>query len=875
LYLRVPLSIETESKGEEGMRTGHFFVAVGALLLVAWSLTPALATEYFVPDDPGCDTVQNCIGQASNTDIVTVKPGTYPENIDFLGKAITVRSQDGPEVTILDGAQPGFVVTFENGEGNDSVLEGFTIRSAQVTPSDGVPGGGILCSGASPTIRGNEITQLEGNGEPSFTDVTVAGVSCQSASPIIENNRIVDNVAGSFEWSGTVARCYGVLCQEGSPIIRGNEIARNLAYSVCEPQGVGIYIENSLSSNIIISGNTITGHLSGSSGLECGSLGAGIYAVSLDGIRIENNIVAQNWGSGAGLAGGGILILSGQQVNILHNTIVENGAWGLWPVSAGIGVFCDGSGTSVFENNIVAYNFETGLCITGSGSLLIDFNDVWGNKDRQGFPSDYACNDPGANDFSVDPLFVDPEAGDYHLQELSFCLDSGTDVGVTEDIEGNPRPLGEGFDRGAYEAAGPPAPAVRFSVTKYYFGNDYTLAGPLVIDDVNGDDSPDLIVLADDYRSVDISWIYVLLGNGDGTFQDPVALEQPTGDYTELAVGDLNGDDVPDLAVSNDYPSDEVSVLLGNGDGTFQSEQRYAAGNPGSIAIGDLDGDNDLDLVVVNIGDATVSVLLGNGDGTFQTAVSYDAGYDSFDVAIGDLNGDDAPDLAMGANVSNNSVSVLLGNGDGTFQDPVSYGPYWGVSVAIGDLNGDNAPDLAVTTWGYVPDVQLCLGRGDGTFDCEEVYHTGHEYGSLGPPVIGDLNGDNKQDLVVTEIIPLIIPLPAGKLVVLLGNGDGTFQAPGRLQAGYIPFFVAIDDLNGDGRPDLAVSDYDEPDLSGEIAKGSVLVFINKTGVASIWGVASTLAMKVKPASEVLNYLFVLLVPIGAMMLWKRRRRTK
>ena len=147
-----------------------------------------------------------------------------------------------------------------------------------------------------------------------------------------------------------------------------------------------------------------------------------------------------------------------------------------------------------------------------------------------------------------------------------------------------------------------------------------------------------------------------------------VRLDYGAGDEpSSVAIGDLNGDDTPDLAVAN-WGSNNVSVLLGNGDGTFQAALNYGAGTePSSVAIGDLNGDDNPDLVVANLGSHNVSVLLGNGDGTFQAALNYRAGTDPSSVAIGDLNGDDTPDLAV-TNMRDDNVTVFLGNGDGSFQ---------------------------------------------------------------------------------------------------------------------------------------------------------------------------------------------------------------
>jgi hypothetical protein len=159
-------------------------------------------------------------------------------------------------------------------------------------------------------------------------------------------------------------------------------------------------------------------------------------------------------------------------------------------------------------------------------------------------------------------------------------------------------------------------------------------------------------------------------------FLAPLAFDSGPNPYS-VAVGDFNGDGIPDLALAN-AESNTVSVLLGNGDGTFLPAQSYPAGSsPTSVAVGDFNGDGIQDLAVANYDG--VSVLLGKGDGTFLPAVGYYAGLDPLSVAVGDFNGDGTPDLAV-ANYFSNSVRVLLGNGDGSFRDahyttPIRMGP--------------------------------------------------------------------------------------------------------------------------------------------------------------------------------------------------------
>jgi predicted NUDIX family NTP pyrophosphohydrolase len=176
-----------------------------------------------------------------------------------------------------------------------------------------------------------------------------------------------------------------------------------------------------------------------------------------------------------------------------------------------------------------------------------------------------------------------------------------------------------------------------------------------------------------------------------------------------VAVGDFNGDGKPDLAVANEE-SNNLSVLLGNGDGTFQTAVNYSVGlQPWSVAVGDFNLDGKPDLAVANEGSSNVSVLLGNGEGTFQAAVNYGAGSGPWSVAVGDFNGDGKLDLAVADTVSN-SVSVLLGNGDGTFQAGVNYVAGMGPnSVAVGDFNGDGKLDLAVAN-AYGGGVSVLLG---------------------------------------------------------------------------------------------------------------------------------------------------------------------
>ncbi|PYN65285.1 MAG: VCBS repeat-containing protein [Candidatus Rokuibacteriota bacterium] len=320
--------------------------------------------------------------------------------------------------------------------------------------------------------------------------------------------------------------------------------------------------------------------------------------------------------------------------------------------------------------------------------------------------------------------------------------------------------------------------------------------------DFNRDGVPDLAVA--DSGSGTVS---VLLGNDDGTFQ--TALAFPAGNGPEsVAVGDFNGDGELDLAVTNPG-SATVSVLLGNGDGTFQAPLTFGAGSgASSVALGDLNADGKLDLVVANRGFSTVSVLLGNGDGTFQAPLTLSVSRAQA-VAVGDFNRDGVPDLAVAnrnsGDIGRDTVSVLLGNGDGTFQAPAFFAVGGGAaSVVVDDFNGDGVPDLALASPGYTTHhesyslVSVLLGNGDGTFQAARTFYAGGIPSSV---AAGDFNGDGKVDLAVATS-------GSNALSVLLGNGDGTFQALQIFGAGSGPVSVASGDFNRDGVPDLAVANF-------------------------------------------------------------------
>lgn len=296
--------------------------------------------------------------------------------------------------------------------------------------------------------------------------------------------------------------------------------------------------------------------------------------------------------------------------------------------------------------------------------------------------------------------------------------------------------------------------------------------------------------------------ISVFLGNGKN-FNSPTTY-QVGNSPTSAAIADFNGDGFPDIVVTNGQDN-TVSVLLNDRRGGFLPQTTFAAGSvPVSVAVADFNGDKIDDLAVADSGGNTISILLGNGNGTFQTATNVPSGLSPQTVAVGDFNADGRPDLVV-ANGAGNNVTVLLGLGNGTFRPGVQYASgAKTVSAVVADFNGDNKQDIIAANADLLPgQVTVLLGNGDGTFQSGLNYAVG-----LNPQAVvsGDFNCDGKPDLAIANA-------GSSQITLLYGNGDGTFRLGPNFQTLNHPVSMVTADFNHDGIPDLAAVD----EMSGAI----------------------------------------------------------
>ncbi len=333
-------------------------------------------------------------------------------------------------------------------------------------------------------------------------------------------------------------------------------------------------------------------------------------------------------------------------------------------------------------------------------------------------------------------------------------------------------------------------------------------SGQAAAADFNGDGKMDLALAG-------ASGLGILLGNGDGTFQ-PIVVHSFPYSLSSVVAADFNADGIVDLAVTD---GSAVSVLLGKGDGTFQTAVPYSTNPSGGssepffVVAGDFNGDGKADLAVADFTSATVSILLGKGDGTFQTPSRTAIPTAGTLLVTADFNGDGKLDVAT------SNSDVLLGNGDGTFQAAVNYGVGSNGVVSVGDFNGDGNADLVFAgSAGHGP-VSILLGNGDGTFQPLVTYPFATDNSAM---MVGDFNSDGKTDIafrnvnIITLLGTTVTVTPNASTLSALPNTafptlqvtvkDGanplsgvtvTFTAPSSGASAVLSSSTAVTDING------------------------------------------------------------------------------
>jgi parallel beta-helix repeat protein len=383
-----------------------FVITLCAVLFL--SITPCFAQNTIhVPGDQ--PTIQGAIDAANNGDTVLVAPGTYYENINFSGKAITVTSSAGAAQTTIDGGQKGPVVSFTTNEGLSSVLNGFTIQNGTASSTTFYSGSGIFIYAASPTITSSVIqknSQCAGQG---------VGIAAWYSSPIIRGNIVQNNITagGCSGFPGGVVS----LNYAGSAQILGNTIINNPA----NMYGVELYYAG----NPVVENNVIAGNVAG-----------GVYSAGTGGV-IAQNVIYNNSTSNAMY----FISIPAPGPVVVSNTVIGNAAQGAALYAYGV------DSSAVFSNNLfIGAAGQTAVyCDPIGGSTFPVFinNDAFSNG-GSGFGGTCNSQSNQNNNISADPLFVNPAAMNFRLQTTSPAIDAGTNSATNlpqTDFAGNPRIL--------------------------------------------------------------------------------------------------------------------------------------------------------------------------------------------------------------------------------------------------------------------------------------------------------------------------------------------------------------------------------------------------------------------------------------------------
>jgi hypothetical protein len=802
-------------------------------------------------------TIQDAINGANDDDVITIDPGTFPEQISFLGKAITVRSTTlDPDDVIITGNNVGPIVTFNSGEGSGSVLQAVTVQFGHAV----VDGGGILIDGSSPTITncGVKNCQADGKGggvavvngsEPTFTDVFVH----ESTSP-----------------------------NEGGGMFVG-------ATCTVEIEGGGFFVNFSNGGGAINSGGTVSvtnaQFKHNSANFDGGAINSQGGILNLIGCHFHNN-------QGFASVGSAVTSLFNNTASLTNCTFAGN------PGNFN-GGFDSFNSTATITNCIFWGDTPGEILHQGTGTTTVNWSDVQGG-----------WGGPGANNIDADPLFVNPSGDDAQLLFGSPCINAGNDgaPGVPPlDYFGNPRIRHCRIDLGFAETDeigadcngnvvadacdieqdtyaiddGTMENAFSFATPNHTIANQYDAGGGRVIgaiavafndsmqqgdpvtvylwDDPNNDGLPaDAVLLASAGGVIGASSInnaklgtaifdvfpitptavsgsfFVGAATSTGGFPATIDSTAPVLNrgWMTSALGTINGAQVViggNLMVrarfSSDANANDVPDSCENPEDFGAPQEFIAFGEPGVHAVGDLDGNGTIDVLAVipdpnPLNNGAVQVLLNGGvDGLgkwqgLTPLAEITVGRAPSGAAVGTFNGDLHLDLAV-TNAGDDTVTILLNNGSAIFT-PVGTVPSGGdgpSSIIAAQLNDscDLLVDLAVTNE-FSNTVNLLFGDGLGGFSPTNpclAKNVAPIAVSAAPRAMnsGDFDGNKCPDLVGGSVGALSAAgVQPGIVFVLLSNGDGTFQAPAFYPVGEDPRDLAVADLNLDTFLDITSS---------------------------------------------------------------------
>ncbi|CAF4830893.1 unnamed protein product, partial [Rotaria sp. Silwood2] len=300
--------------------------------------------------------------------------------------------------------------------------------------------------------------------------------------------------------------------------------------------------------------------------------------------------------------------------------------------------------------------------------------------------------------------------------------------------------------------------------------------------------------------------VSVLLGVGNGSFENQISYS--AGSFPQsVVVGDFNNDTRLDIVVANGNGND-VSILLQYNRGAIAYKMAYASGGGSSVqsvVIGDLNNDTNLDIVLANYGTNNIGVIFGYGNGSFENQMMLSAGANSqpISIAVGDFNGDCVLDIAL-ANNGTKHADMMLGNGKGKFAIQTSFEIGFDsppLVMASGDFNNDKQSEIVIANGGS-NHLDIFVAYNHGTFEDQKRYSVGSYPRSV---VVGDFNNDSRLDIVVANEV-------SNDVSVLLGNGNGSFENQRKYPAGMGPQSVVVGDFNNDSRLDIVVVNWGSHD---------------------------------------------------------------